>query len=449
MSRVLIHNAQIVNEGTITQGSLVIENDRIAEILTHGKPLAAPCDEMVDASGCYLLPGIIDDHVHFREPGLTQKADIFTESMAAAAGGVTSIMDMPNTKPQTTTLEALEEKQQLLSEKCVVNHSCYFGATDTNYKLFHNLNPRHVCGIKLFMGASTGNMLVDQDSALIRIFTSAPMLIAAHCENQDIIQSNTELIRRQAANGRVPMFNHSIIRSVEACFTSSQKAVELAQMTHARLHLLHLSTGSEVNLMRRLIKESDERLITAEACVGHLWFHSADCRKLDTLIKVNPAIKTSIHRDALRKAIKAGYIDVIATDHAPHLLSDKEGDAITAASGMPTIQFSLRMMLELVDKKWFSLETLVEKMCHAPARIFQIAERGYIREGYKADLVLVKPSQEHQVEKSEILSKCGWSPLEGAKLHWGVEKTWVNGRLAFDGQQVDTTCRGEALEFDR
>lgn len=447
MSRVLIHNATLVNEGEITQGSLVIENGRIAEILTHGKPLSAPCDEMVDASGCYLLPGVIDDHVHFRDPGLTQKADILTESSAAAAGGVTSIMDMPNTIPQTTTLEALEQKQELMAEKCLVNHSCYFGATDNNYKLFHELDERHVCGIKLFLGSSTGNMLVSQRPSLIRIFTSSPILIAAHCEDPAIIEKNTKTVKLQAGHLPVPILNHSLIRSVEACFSSAQMAVEMAQLTHARLHLLHVSTSRELRLLSNL--PIGQKLITAEACVGHLWFSQGDYRKLGTLIKVNPAIKNSTHREALRKAVVDGLIDVIATDHAPHLLADKEGDALTAASGMPMIQFSLPLMLELVDKHLFTIETVVEKMCHAPARLFNICERGYLREGYRADLVLVSHGKEHKVTKESILSKCQWSPMEGTTLHWNVEKTWVNGTLVFDGEKVHTNYRGEALEFDR
>ena len=367
----MIHNATLVNEGEITQGSLVIENGRIAEILTHGKPLSAPCDELVDASDCYLLPGVIDDHVHFRDPGLTHKADIHTESCAAAAGGVTSIMDMPNTLPQTTTLEALEQKQELMAEKSLVNYSCYFGATDSNYKLFHDLDVRHVCGIKLFLGSSTGNMLVSQHSSLIRIFTSAPMLIAAHCENPAMIEKNAQMMRHQMGNQPIPIFHHAMIRSVEACLSSSQTAIELAQMTHARLHLLHISTSKELRLLSAL--PLDQKHITAEACVGHLWFAQGDHRKLGTLIKVNPAIKNTTHRDALRKAVNEGRIDVIATDHAPHLLADKEGDALTAASGMPMVQFSLPLMLELVDRGFFTLETVVEKMCHAPARLFQIS----------------------------------------------------------------------------
>ena len=447
MSRVLIHNATLVNEGEITQGSLVIENGRIAEILTHGKPLSAPCDELVDASGCYLLPGVIDDHVHFREPGLTQKADIHSESCAAAAGGVTSIMDMPNTIPQTTTLEALEQKQELMAEKSVVNYSCYFGATESNYKLFHELDERHVCGIKLFLGSSTGNMLVSQRSSLIRIFTSAPILIAAHCENPAMIEKNTKLIKQQMGNRPVPIFNHAMIRSVEACFSSAEMAVEMSKLTHARLHLLHISTGRELRLLEKL--PLDQKHITAEACVGHLWFAQGDHRKLGTLIKVNPAIKSSTNRDALRKAVMDGRIDVIATDHAPHLLADKEGDALTAASGMPMVQYSLPLMLELVDQQKFTLETVVEKMCHAPARLFQVSERGFLREGYRADLVLVSHEGEHTVTRESVLSKCGWSPLEGTPLHWNVEKTWVNGQMVYDGQQVNAGCRGEALEFDR
>lgn len=447
MSRLLIHNAILVSEGLCTQGSLVVENGRIAEVLTHGKPLSAPCDETVDATGCYLLPGVIDDHVHFREPGLTQKADILSESKAAAAGGVTSVMDMPNTVPQTTTIEALEQKRDLFNQKCIVNHSCYFGATSDNYLLFRQLDPRRVCGIKLFMGSSTGNMLVNGKEPLLRIFTEAPMLIAAHCEDPDIINRNAELSRRQAVNGQVPIAQHAVIRSADACYASTRRAVQMARLTHARLHVLHISTSKELGLFSKL--PLDGKLITAEACIAHLWFYNKDYYHLGARIKCNPAIKLRTCRETLRKALTDGRIDVIGTDHAPHLLSDKEGDALTAASGMPMIQFSLVSMLELTDQGVLSLPQVVEKMCHAPARLFQIADRGYLREGYRADLVLVRPGVEWDVTPECIQSKCGWSPMEGTTYHWRVEKTLVNGHVVYDGQRVDESYRGEELLFDR
>ena len=447
MGRTLIHNATIVNEGESIQGSVVIENGRIAEILTNGRPLVTPCDEIIDATGCYLLPGVIDDHVHFRDPGLTHKADIFTESNAAAAGGVTSIMDMPNTNPLTTTLDALELKLDLLNEKCVVNHSCYFGATNENYKDFGKLDKHRVCGIKLFMGSSTGNMLVDKMNSLLNIFNGTDMLIATHCESQDIIKKNTEYYKEKFKNeADVPISKHPYIRSVEACYTSSDLAVRLAKIAGARLHILHVSTAKELKLFDAI--PLAEKRITAEACVPHLLFTSFDYKSLGTRIKCNPAIKKASEREALRKAINSGLIDVIATDHAPHLLTEKEGGALKAMSGMPMIQYSLISMLELTDEGIFSIETLVDKMCHAPAEIYGIVNRGYIREGYQADLALVRPCEPWKVTSETILSKCGWSPLEGHTFHWKIDKTFANGHLIYSNGEVDDSYRGEELRFD-
>ncbi|MBQ8501411.1 MAG: dihydroorotase [Bacteroides sp.] len=445
--RILIHNATIVNEGQCVQGSLVIDNGCIAEVLTHGKPLSAPCEITVDATGCYLLPGIIDDHVHFRDPGLTHKADILTESRAAAAGGVTSIMDMPNTNPQTTTLDALNEKLDLLNEKCIVNHSCYFGATNENYGDLMKIEKSRVCGIKLFMGSSTGNMLVDKMESLIRIFTGTDMLIAAHCEDQSIIQKNIEKYKRFFSKREdIPVTKHSAIRSTEACYASSALAVQLARQAGARLHLLHITTAKELQLLSNV--PLTEKMITAEACVAHLLYTQRDYTALGTRIKCNPAIKTGNNRTALREAICSGHIDIIATDHAPHLLSEKEGGALKAMSGMPMIQFSLVSMLGLVDEGVFSIEQVVEKMCHAPAQLFGIAGRGYIREGYRADLVLVRPHSPWTLTPDKIESKCGWSPLEGTTFNWKVEKTFANGHLVYDGEQVDENYRGEELKFE-
>ncbi len=446
MKRTLIHNALIVNEGKTVQGSVVVENGRIAEVLTDGKPLSAPCDEMVDATGCYLLPGVIDDHVHFRDPGLTAKADIGTESRAAAAGGVTSIMDMPNTKPQTTTLTALENKLAALNERCVVNHSCYYGATNNNYRDFAKLDRSRVCGIKLFMGSSTGNMLVDRIDSLRRIFSGTDMLIAAHCEDTAVIQRNMRRYQEKYGDSEVPIGRHPYIRSGEACYKSSELAVSLARETGARLHVLHVSTEKELKLFEPL--SLADKKITAEACVSHLYFTADDYATLGARIKCNPSIKRVTNREALREAVRQGRIDVIATDHAPHLLTDKEGGALKAASGMPMIQFSLVTMLELATEGVFSLEQVVEKMCHAPAQLFRINGRGYIREGYWADLVLVRPHSPWTVTADCIESKCGWSPLEGHTFDWKVEKTFVNGRLAYDNGQVDGDCRGEELRFD-
>ncbi len=447
MKRTLIHNATIVNEGRFVQGSVVIEGDRIAEVLTYGKKLSVPCDETIDATGCCLLPGVIDDHVHFRDPGLTHKADILTESRAAAAGGVTSIMDMPNTNPLTTTLSALEQKFDLLNEKCIVNHSCYFGATNNNYTEFNQLDKHRVCGIKLFMGSSTGNMLVDKTNSLLNIFNGTDMLIATHCESQEIIKKNTEYYKKMFSDApEVPISKHPNIRSSAACYASTELAVRMASLAGARLHVLHVSTAKELQLFSDIPLE--EKHITAEACVAHLLYRQQDYKELGTRIKCNPSIKKQADRDALRNAVNTGVIDVIATDHAPHLLSEKEGGALKAMSGMPMIQFSLVSMLELAEKGIFSIETIVEKMCHAPAQIYGICDRGYVREGYKADLVLVSHGDRWEVNSENILSKCGWSPLEGNSFRWKVERTFANGHLIYSDGQVDDTYRGEELRFD-
>ncbi len=446
MKRLLIHNATLVNEGQQTVGSMVIENGKIAEILTNGKPLSAPCDEILDATGCYLIPGIIDGHVHFRDPGLTEKADILTESKAAAAGGVTSIMDMPNTKPATITLEDLENKLELMSQKSLVNYSCYFGATSKNYTDFNKLDQHRVCGIKLFMGASTGNMLVDNMRSLVRIFTGTDMLIATHCEDSHIIQQNAESYKMFSGNDDIPINKHSAIRSVKACWNSSSLAVKLAKEAHARLHILHVSTGKELKLFSN--EPLSEKRITAEVCVPHLLFTQTDYHELGARIKCNPAVKRIMDQRKLREALNTGYIDNISTDHAPHLLADKQGGALKAASGMPMVQFSLVSMLNLVDEGVFTLEKIVEKMCHAPAEIYHIANRGYLREGYQADIVLIRPQSPWTLTKDRILSKCQWSPLEGKSFNWKVEKTLVNGHLVYDGEYVSEEYRGEALYFN-
>ena len=395
MKRTLIQNAVVVNEGRKVLGSVVIENEKIAEILVGEENATAPCDEIIDATGCYLLPGAIDEHVHFRDPGLTHKADITTESRAAAAGGVTSIMDMPNTNPQTTTLEALEEKFVLLGEKSAVNYSCYFGATNNNYTQFAQLDKHRVCGVKLFMGSSTGNMLVDRMASLRNIFGGTDLLIAAHCEDQGIIKENTDKYKKEY--------------------------------------------GDDVPLV--------QKKITAEACVSHLLFTEEDYQTLGARIKCNPAIKTAQDRKALREAVNSGLIDAIATDHAPHLLSEKEGGALKAMSGMPMIQFSLVSMLELTEKGVFTIEKVVEKMAHAPAQMYEIQNRGFIRKGYQADLVLVRPGSEWTVTTDCVLSKCKWSPLEGHTFDWKVEKTFVNGHLLYNNGEIDETYRGQELRF--
>lgn len=447
MRRTLIQNAVIVNEGRKVTGSVVIEGEKIAEILVGEEKASAPCDEVIDASGCYLLPGAIDEHVHFRDPGLTHKADITTESRAAAAGGVTSIMDMPNTNPQTTTLEALEEKFALLAEKSSVNYSCYFGATNNNYTQFSQLDKRRVCGVKLFMGSSTGNMLVDRMASLRNIFGGTDLLIAAHCEDQGIIKENTDRYKKEFGGDDVPLAYHPLIRSAEACYRSSELAVQLAREANARLHIMHISTARELDLFSDAPLK--EKRITAEACVSHLLFTEEDYQTLGARIKCNPAIKTADDRKALQEAVSSGLIDAIATDHAPHLLSEKEGGALKAMSGMPMIQFSLVSMLELADKGAFTIEKVVEKMAHAPAQMYDIQNRGYIRKGYQADLVLVRPDSEWTVTTDCIISKCGWSPLEGHTFKWKVEKTFVNGHLLFNNGQIDENYRGQELIFER
>ncbi|MDR0891973.1 MAG: dihydroorotase [Mediterranea sp.] len=448
MRRTLIKNATIVNEGERRKGSLLIEGEQIAEIWTAESPTPADThfDEVIEADGCYLLPGAIDEHVHFRDPGMTQKADISTESRAAAAGGVTSIMDMPNTQPQTVTLEAWEQKMTLLAEKSVVNYSCYFGATNQNYPLFPQLDKHRVCGVKLFMGASTGNMLVDRLASLRHIFGGTDLLIATHCEDQNTIRANTEQYKALYGDDPDVRF-HPLIRSEEACFHSSSLAVQLAKESGARLHVMHLSTARELTLFDQAPLAG--KRITAEACVPHLFFCEADYGALGTRIKCNPAIKTAHDREALRQAVNSGLIDAIATDHAPHLLTDKVGGALKAASGMPMVQFSLVAMLELASQGIFSIEKVVEKMSHAPAQIYDIHRRGFIRRRYQADLVLVRPDTAWTVTKETVRSKCGWSPLEGQTLHWKVEKTFVNGRTLYSNGSLDDTCRGQELFFER
>lgn len=441
-----IHNAVIVNEGKQFAGSVVIDNGIIREVLEEGKQPSQACDEEVDAKGCYLIPGVIDDHVHFRDPGLTHKADMASETAAAAAGGVTSFMDMPNCNPQTTTLEALNAKFEDAATKCVVNYSFYFGATNNNVHVLKELDKTRVCGVKLFMGASTGNMLVDRMEALRKIFSEAGMLIATHCEDQNTIRENTERFRQEC--GEDPDITcHPLIRSEEACYRSSALAVQLAKETNARLHVLHVSTARELELFED--KPLSEKRITAEACVSHLFFCDEDYQTLGTRIKCNPSIKTRADRDALRGALSTNRIDVVGTDHAPHLLTEKQGGALKAVSGMPSIQFSLVSLFELVHEGVLTVEQLVQKMCHAPAELYQIEKRGYIRPGYWADLVLVNPNKEWTVTSDCIQSKCGWSPMEGCHFHAQVEKTFVNGALAYADGKVNTSNRGQALVFAR
>ena len=438
--RRLIEGGTIVNEGSVFDGSIVVEGKDILTITEGNKRPELSVDETIDASGCFVLPGIIDDHVHFREPGLTAKADIDTESQAAAAGGVTSYFDMPNTVPQTTTLEALDEKFQLAARKSHVNYSFFFGATNDNSHLFPQLDKTRIPGIKLFMGSSTGNMLVDRREALDRIFATAGMPLMAHCEDTAIINRN--MAQAKSLYGDDPaVSHHPEIRSAEACYESTRLAVELARQHHAQLHVAHLTTARELELF-----EPDSR-ITAEATVSHLYFCDRDYSLLGTRIKCNPAIKTERDREALQQALTDGRIAVIGTDHAPHLLSQKEGGCARAASGMPMIQFSLVTMLALVDRGGLTIERLVELMCHNPARLFGIEGRGFLRPGYRADLVIVRPNTGWTVCPTDILSKCGWSPMEGHTYLWQVQQTICNGHTVYRHGKVDATYIGEPLRF--
>ena len=447
--RTIIQGGTIVNEGKAFDGTIIIEDEKIKEIVTGNVNPEVSTDTVIDASGCFVLPGVIDDHVHFREPGLTEKADIESESRAAAAGGVTTYFDMPNTVPQTTTLEALEEKFRLAAEKSHVNYSFFFGATNDNVALFDQLDEHRIPGIKLFMGSSTGNMLVDRRASLERIFASARLPIMTHCEDTEIINRNMAAAKQQY--GEDPKVeHHPEIRSEEACYESTRLAVELAKKYDARLHVAHLTTARELELIPTpdsCILSPDSCHITAEATVSHLYFSDRDYAALGTRIKCNPAVKTERDREALQQAANDGRITVIGTDHAPHLLSQKEGGCARAASGMPMIQFSLVTMLELVDKGVFSLERLVELMCHNPARLFEVRQRGFIREDYQADLVLVRPHTSWVCTKDVIQSKCGWSPMEGHMFLWRVEQTLCNGHTVYRNGEVDTDYIGQPVMF--
>ena len=448
--RVLITGGHIVNEGRVIKADIAFEDGNILFISQAPKyaSVAAPLfDSIIDATGCYVLPGIIDDHVHFREPGLTEKADIDTESRAAAAGGVTSYFDMPNCNPQTTTLEALEEKFALAREKSHVNYSFFYGATNDNADTFAKLPADRIPGIKLFMGSSTGNMLVDKQQALEYIFKTCKLPLMAHCEDTDIINQNMAEVKQ--AWGDDPQVSlHPLIRSEEACLASSRKAVELAKKYGTRLHIAHISTAEELELLTENLELRTERCdITAEACVGHLYFTQLDHERLGAKIKVNPAIKTPVDQFMLREALTDGRISVVGTDHAPHLLSQKEGGCVKAASGMPMIQFSLVTMLELVDEGVLTIQRLVELMCHNPARLFGVQQRGFLRTGYRADITIVRPKRPWTVIKDCILSKCGWSPLEGHTFNWQVERTLCNGHTVYCNGQVDNTYIGEEIAF--
>lgn len=446
--RTIIQNGLIINEGREYVGSIIIDNNTITHIIEGDLDacIVAMADRIIDAHGCWVIPGVIDDQVHFREPGLTHKADIATESRAAVAGGVTSYMDMPNTKPATITAEALAWKQQQAQETSVANYSFYIGATNDNAELITSLDYTHVCGIKLFMGSSTGNMLVDDSKTLEKIFAEAPVLVAAHCEEEEVIQANRA--RYTAMFGEdMPIYFHPMIRNAEACYRSSAKAVELASRHNARLHLLHLSTARELTLLQD--RPLSEKRITGEVCVHHLWFDDNDYATYGNRIKWNPAIKTCADRRALLEAVATNRLDIVATDHAPHLLSEKEGSCLKAASGGPLVQFSLQTMLELATKGHFTRTQVVEKMCHAPAALFGVSRRGYLREGYYADIAIIDPCQPYTVTPNKILSRCGWSPFEGHTYPHTITHTLVNGVVAYENGTINNNCRGQLLLFER
>lgn len=445
MKSYLIKNARIVNEGKTTEGDLLVKNGRIEKI---AKAITdTPADIIIEAGGKTLIPGLIDDQVHFREPGLTHKADIHSEARAAVAGGMTTFMEMPNTVPNTLTQELLEEKYQIASRASVANYSFFMGAGNNNLEEVLKTDPKKVCGIKIFMGSSTGNMLVDNDQVLENIFREAGMLIATHCEDEATIKHNSENYRNMY-NDEVPASAHAEIRSVEACYLSSSKAIELAKKHNTRLHILHISTADETALFRNDIPLQEKR-ITAEVCVHHLWFTKADYERLGFLIKWNPSVKESQHRDKLWEALLDDRLDIVATDHAPHTLEEKQNNYWRAPSGAPMVQHSLNVMLESHHQGKISLEKMVEKMCHNPAILFNIKERGFIREGYWADLALVDTGHKWTVTKENLLYKCGWSPLEGREFRGKVSHTFVSGNLVYQDGVVDESSKGMRLEFNR
>lgn len=443
--KTLIKNAFIVNEGKITKGDVLIENKIIQKITTPGQHISA--DKIIDAEGSYLFPGCIDDQVHFREPGLTHKAEIYTEAKSAVAGGITSFMEMPNTVPNTFTQTLLEEKYTRASQVSLANYSFYIGASNDNIDEVLKTNPKHVCGVKVFMGSSTGNMLVDNKETLEALFSKCNMLIATHCEDEATVRHNTEVYKNKYGDD-VTIESHPFIRSEEACYKSSSLAVSLAKKYNTRLHILHISTAKEIDLFDNS-KPLKEKRITAEACIHHLWFSDADYKAKGNLIKWNPAIKKASDREALLKAVLDNKIDVIATDHAPHTKDEKAQSYLKAPSGGPLVQHALNAMLELYHQKKITLEQIAEKMAHAVADCFQIEKRGYIRENYFADLVLVDLNKKYTVTSESILSKCGWSPFEGQTFHSVVTHTFVNGHLVYENGKFDESKKGERMSFLR
>ena len=440
----LIKNAKLVNEGQVYQADVLIKNQRIKEISSD---ITIKADHIIDAKGLHLLPGVIDDQVHFREPGLTHKANIYSESKAAVAGGITSFMEMPNTNPQALTQELLEDKYVIASQTSIANYSFFMGASNDNLEEVLKTDPKKVGAIKIFMGSSTGSMLVDNRTVLEEIFKKSPMLIAVHCEDEQTIQENTIKAKKEFGE-EVPISEHPNIRSAEACYKSSSMAVELAKKHNTRLHVFHLSTEKEISLFDNVLPLA-KKLITAEVCIHHLWFDESKYAEKGTLIKWNPAVKKASDKEALFQALLDDKLDVIATDHAPHTLEEKSNTYFNAPSGGPLVQHALPAMLAFVKQEKISIEKVVEKMCHNPAICFKVENRGFIREGYFADLVLVNLDKPWEVNKNNILYKCGWSPFEGETFNAQITHTFVNGHIAYEYGDFDETQRGMRLTFDR
>ena len=439
MTDLLITGGCLISDGQKQQADILIQKGRIERIAPS---ISAPAQaKVIDAQGQWVLPGLIDDQVHFREPGLTHKASIATEAKAAVAGGVTTFFEMPNVSPPTLDMARLEEKREIARRDSVANYAFFLGASNDNMEAVKSADPTKIAGVKVFMGSSTGNMLVDEEKVLEQIFRHAPTPIATHCEDTPTILENEQAARAKYGE-KVPFSQHPLIRSREACLTSSTLAVELARKEDARLHVLHISTEEELDLFT----PGDPR-ITAEACVHHMWFEESSYASLGSQIKCNPAIKKDSDRQAIRQAVADGRISVLATDHAPHTWEEKQGTYFSAPSGLPLVQHTLLLMLEMVKQKDFSLETLVERACHAPARIFDVLDRGYLREGYWADIVLVNPNEETVVDQNELFSKCGWSPFAGETFSHRIERTIVSGKTAYQKDQVVDNCRGLAVEF--
>ena len=440
----LLKNAQIINEGSLVAADVMIQGDRIVKVAKFIDDSEA---EVIDLSGKFLMPGVIDDQVHFREPGLTHKGRIYTEAKAAVAGGITSFMEMPNTKPQALTQALLEDKYLIGAKDSLANYSFFMGASNENLEEVLKTDPKHVAGVKIFMGSSTGNMLVDDKQVLNDIFSKCDMLIAVHCEDEETVRKNSAQMKSKYGED-LPIRFHPIIRSEEACYKSSSLAIELARKHNTRLHVLHISTDKETNLFRNDIPLNKKR-ITAEACIHHLWFDESSYDEKGTWIKWNPAVKSAKDKEGVWKALLDDRIDIIATDHAPHTIDEKNNKYFEAPSGGPLVQHALVAMLEFYHQGKVSLEWIVEKMCHAPATCFQVKERGFIREGYFADLVVVDLDKPWVVEKGNILYHCGWSPFEGETFKSSVVMTFVNGNLVYDGGVFDEQHRGMRLEFDR